>query len=318
MAANTVTVYASGSFASKGSLGAWIQASLAKKGLNTQWVSFGSAGEALNQIALEGKKTRADLVVGIDNGLLPRAREIGLFDPIPKEIWSRVPAELQFDSEHRIVPFDYGYVAILYDSRRTQVPEKISLRDFSRDARFAKRLAIQDPRTSSLGLSFLLWTVALFGEGQFGSFWGDLAKQTLSVSPSWSGAYGLFLKGEVDFVVSYTTSPAYHLEKENNPAIRAIAFPEGHYRQIEGVSLVRYSSRRAQARKWVEFLLSDEVQAKLPSLQWMYPAVAAVPLPASFAQLKVPDKVVSVDPAKLRASRKGWLKEWTAVMVRKP
>jgi hypothetical protein len=35
--------------------------------------------------------------------------------------------------------------------------------------------------------------------------------QTVTVTKGWSEAYGLFLKGESDLVLSYTTSPAYHM-----------------------------------------------------------------------------------------------------------
>lgn len=37
--------------------------------------------------------------------------------------------------------------------------------------------------------------------------WQQLAKKTVTVTKGWSEAYGLFLKGEGDLVLSYTTSP---------------------------------------------------------------------------------------------------------------
>lgn len=38
--------------------------------------------------------------------------------------------------------------------------------------------------------------------------------KTVTVTKGWSEAYGLFLKGESDLVLSYTTSPAYHIIAE--------------------------------------------------------------------------------------------------------
>ena len=42
---------------------------------------------------------------------------------------------------------------------------------FASDVRYRKKLVIQDPRTSSIGLSFLLWTQALFPGKAFDEIW---------------------------------------------------------------------------------------------------------------------------------------------------
>ena len=44
---------------------------------------------------------------------------------------------------------------------------------------------------------------------------------------------GLFLRGEADMVLSYTTSPAYHLIAENDSRFASAQFDRGHYMQIE-------------------------------------------------------------------------------------
>ena len=41
--------------------------------------------------------------------------------------------------------------------------------------------------------------------------WRKLAPKVVTVTQGWSEAYDLFLKGEADMVLSYTTSPAYHI-----------------------------------------------------------------------------------------------------------
>jgi thiamine transport system substrate-binding protein len=53
------------------------------------------------------------------------------------------------------------------------------------------------------------------------------------VTKGWSEAYGLFLKGESDLVLSYTTSPAYHMIEEKKDHYAAANFAEGHYLQVE-------------------------------------------------------------------------------------
>ncbi len=298
-AAETLTVYAYDSFTSKGSLGAAVRDAFEKKsGAKTELVSFPSAGEALNQVALEGKKTRADLVVGVDDSLLARAREMDAFE--------------------KLEPFDYGFLALVYDSRRTTPPPAgTSLRDFASNKAFAKKVVIEDPRTSSIGLSFLLWTRCLFEGAAWEGFWKDFSKQLVTVAPGWSGAYGLFLKKEADFVMSYTTSPAYHVEKEKTDAFHAVIFPEGHYRQTESVGIVRASAKKALAAKWVALLLSDEIQAKVPLTQWMYPVAKSVALPKSFAALPAVPKVLTMDAIQLGKSKREWLRQWTAAVTDK-
>ncbi len=55
----------------------------------------------------------------------------------------------------------------------------------------------------------------------------------MTVTKGWSEAYGLFLKGESDLVLSYTTSPAYHIIEEKKDNYAAANFSEGHYLQVE-------------------------------------------------------------------------------------
>ena len=46
--------------------------------------------------------------------------------------------------------------------------------------------------------------------------WAKLKDRVLTVTPGWSEAYGLFTKGEAPMVLSYTTSPAYHMIAEKH------------------------------------------------------------------------------------------------------
>jgi thiamine transport system substrate-binding protein len=309
-----VVVYAYDAFTGKGSLAELVQAEFQKQhGGKCRIVGFPNAGEALNQIALEGRATKADILVGVDEGLLARARGLGAFEKASMESAKAIDPSLQFDSNGQFLPFDYGYLSFVYDSSRTKPPEGLSLKDFSTRPEYKKSLAVQDPRTSSTGMSFLIWTRLAFGDGT-GAFWKSLFNQILTIAPGWSGTYGLFLKGEAKFVVSYTTSPAYHIEKEKKENFRALVFPEGNYRQTEGVALVRHSSRKEWASKWIDTLLSAEVQKALPTYQWMYPARAGVELPASFSKLPKVTKVLVADADEVQKKKSEWLREWTTVV----
>ena len=66
---------------------------------------------------------------------------------------------LQIDQEYRVTPFDYGYIAFVYDSERIQEPPQ-SLEDLTAP-RFRNRIVIENPKTSSPGLSMLHWTISV-------------------------------------------------------------------------------------------------------------------------------------------------------------
>ncbi len=89
------------------------------------------------------------------------------------------------------------------------------------------KILIQDPRSSTPGLGLLLWVKAAYGD-EAPAIWAGLADNIVTVTKGWSEAYGLFLEGEADMVLSYTTSPAYHLIAEEDASKRAAIFDEGH------------------------------------------------------------------------------------------
>ena len=130
------------------------------------------------------------------------------------------------------LPYDYGYFAFVYNSERLPDPPT-SLRQLIEDEQ-GPTLLIQDPRTSISGLALVLWVQAVYGD-RSGEVWEALAPNILTVTKDWSTSYGLFTDGEADMVLSYTTSPAYHMFAEEDFTKKAAIFPEGHYFRVETV-----------------------------------------------------------------------------------
>jgi hypothetical protein len=119
------------------------------------------------------------------------------------------------------LPFDWGYFAFVHDTSLENVPG-----DFEALAASDVSIVIQDPRSSTPGLGLVMWVQAAYGD-RAGEIWAGLADNIVTVTPGWSEAYGLFLDGEADMVLSYTTSPAYHLIAEEDPSKAAAAFARG-------------------------------------------------------------------------------------------
>jgi thiamine transport system substrate-binding protein len=278
-------------------------------------IAFSSAedGAALySKLKLEGPSTKADVVVGLDDNLMGEAQASGLFAPHEMAVEAlSLPAPWTSKS---FIPYDWGYFAFVYDSTKLSSPPK-SLKQLVED-KAGPTVIIEDPRTSTPGLGLLAWVRAVYGD-KAPEAWAALKPRVVTVTKGWSEAYGLFLKGEADMVLSYSTSPAYHIGVEKETKYKAAMFEEGHATQIEVAGLVATSKQQALGRKFLAFLLSEPVQAMLPETNWMYPArTPSTGLPASFSTIAVPAKALISDPSLLAASRRAWIEEWLAAMAR--
>ena len=175
---------------------------------------------------------------------------------------------------------------------------------------------IQDPRSSTPGLGLLLWVKAVYGDAAEAA-WAALNDQIVTVTKGWTEAYGMFLEGEADMVLSYTTSPAYHLIAEEDDSKAALAFEEGNYLQIEVAAKLAQSDQPALADDFLAFMLSDGFQSVIPTTNWMYPAVTPDGgLPAGFESLAAPEKSLIFLGKEADEMRDEALAEWLAAASR--
>lgn len=261
-----------------------------KTGTKVEFVSKGDGGALLSSILTDGKKASADAVIGLDNNSAGQALESGLFIASKPANLAKVDAKYLVDDKNRLLPYDYGNFAFIWDSESGIIPPA-SLEDLTKPE-YAKKIILMDPRTSTPGLGFLAWTEAIYKDG-WKDYWKRLGPSVLAMTPGWDTGYGLFTKGEAPLVLSYSTSPAYHKSYENSERYKALVFAEGHPAQIELAGILGASKHRKEAEKFLDFLLSEEAQALLPETQWMYPANAATVLPPSFSV--VPTDIVTID-----------------------
>ena len=173
---------------------------------------------------------------------------------------------------------------------------------------------IENPKTSSPGLSMLHWTIRVFGEEGYLDYWKKLEPNLLSVTNGWSAAYGMFIKGEAPIVLSYVTSPAYHLEYEKTERYQAVIFREGHYRQIEFAGILKSTKHQKKAQDFIDFMLSEKFQNVIPLTNWMFPIIQYQPLPNSFRIVPHPKKAYELNAAQVYQNNPKWLKEWSRAM----
>ena len=278
-------------------------------GCDLVFQSAGDGAAMLARLMLEGARTDVDVVLGLDTNLMHAAAESGLF--APHGISPTLDLPIAWD-DPRFLPFDWGWFAFVYDtSRLPEAPDSF-------EALIASDLSvvIQDPRSSTPGLGLLMWVQAAYGE-RAAEIWQGLAPRILTVTPGWSEAYGLFLNGEADMVLSYTTSPAYHRIAEGDASKAAAVFAEGHYLQVEVAGRLAASDQPDLAARFLHFMLSDAFQSQIPTTNWMYPAVLPDGgLPDGFETLAQPGISLLYTPAEAADLRDAALSDWRNALAR--
>lgn len=308
-----LTVYTYGSFTSEYGPGPLVKERFeAECGCTLEWVVSDDAGTLLSRLKLEGEGTRADVVLGLDTNLMAEAAETGLFQPHGLDAANlTLPVDW---TDEVFLPFDWGWFAFVYDETRLEAPP-VSLKGLVEEGD-GPTIVIQDPRTSTPGLGLLLWMREVYGNDA-GEAWRTLAPKVVTVTQGWSEAYGLFLEGEADMVLSYTTSPAYHISAEGEEKYKAAIFTEGHVLQVEVAGIAANTDAPDLARDFIRFMLTEPFQSAIPEHNWMYPAETPEGgLPASFEQLGKPETSLLPTSETVAANRRAWVDEWLAAMSR--
>lgn len=303
----TLTVYTYSSFVGKYGPGKTIEERFeAQCGCDLEFVASDDAGSLVGRLRLEGVSTRADIVLGLDMNLAAEAKALDLFTAHGQDV-SGLSLPTPW-TDRDFLPFDWGYLAFVYDETKVSAPPT-SLRQLVEDPK-GPRIVLQDPRTSAPGLGFLLWMRSVFGD-ETDVAWTRLKPRVVTFTRGWSQAYGLFLKGEADMVLSYSTSPAYHIEAEKKTNFKAARFTEGHYLHVELAGATKTSKQPELAKRFLAFVLSDGFQAAIPKGNWMMPAkTPASGLPASFSTLIQPSTPLLFSPDEVRANRRAWTDSW--------
>ncbi|MEO7586789.1 MAG: thiamine ABC transporter substrate-binding protein [Arachnia sp.] len=296
-----------------------LKASFAEKtGLDVTYVAPGDGGALVNQLILTKDAPLGDVVFGIDNSFSSRAVDEGIIAPYDSPALPRTST--QFDAPD-LTPIDFGDVCLNADSRwfaEKNLPVPTTLEDLVKPE-YKDLLVVTNPASSSPGLSFLLTTIASEGEDGYLDYWGRLVDNGVKVVQGWSDAYytefsGADGKGPRPLVVSYATSPAYTVTADGSQST-TVALLGTCSRQVEYAGVIKGAQNEEGARKFIDFLLSDEVQSSIPETMYMYPVtdVALPPEWEKFAPLS--DHFLSIDPDRISSERDTWIKAWTAKVI---
>lgn len=274
-------------------------------GCTVEFVAADSSIGTLRRVQLEGDSTPADLIVGLDTAIAGEARDTGLF----------AEHGLVFDdltlpyawNDKTFVPFDYAHFAFVYDTDKVANPPKSFKELIAMPDDF--KIAIQDPRSATPGLGLVLWIRAAYGD-EAPAIWEGLKPHILTVTREWSESYNLFLEGEADMALSYTSSPVYHVVEDGDDTIKAALFSEGHLAQTEVAGVLKSSKHKALAIQFLEYLTSGAGQKVIPTTNWMFPVVnLGDQLNPAFGALPQPAETLTLTDADIEANSAAWIDE---------
>jgi thiamine transport system substrate-binding protein len=324
----TVTVVSHDSFAASDAV---LAAFTKQTGYKVKVLRGGDAGAAVNQAILTKDHPRGDVFFGVDNTLLSRALDNGLFDPYTAKGLDQVAQDVQLDAaRHRVTPIDSGDVCVNYDrawfaSHHVAPPQTFA--DLVKPA-YKNLLVTENVSTSSPGLAFLLGSAATYGDGGWQGYWKQLKSNGVEVVDSWEQAYndrfsgssaGKQAKGDRPLVVSYASSPpAEVVGVSPEPAQSPVGVATGTcFRQIEFAGLLHGAKNTAGGQALIDFMLGKTFQQDMPLQMYVDPVRKDAVEPPVFVKYGAKiENPATLPPDKIAADRDDWVGAWNSIVLK--
>ncbi|KKD04299.1 thiamine ABC transporter substrate-binding protein [Streptomyces sp. WM6386] len=324
----TVTLVSHNSWAvSKSVLAAFEKES----GYKVKVLEDGDAGQAVNKAILTKDNPQGDVFFGVDNTLLSRALDNGLFQSYEAKGSDLILPEYRVDEDrHRVTPIDTGDICVNYDKAyftEHKLDPPSSFDDLIKPA-YKNLLVTENASTSSPGLGFLLGTAAKYGDSGWEGYWTKLKANGVKVVDGWEQAYneefsgsagGKKAKADRPLVVSYASSPpAEVIYADPKPTTAPTGVAEGTcFRQVEYAGLLSNAGNGKGGKALLDFMLTKQFQDDMPLNMFVYPVREAAEVPQEFKQYgpqaKDPE---TLDPAKIAGNRDQWVKSWTSLVLK--
>ncbi|MFD7434486.1 thiamine ABC transporter substrate binding subunit [Streptomyces sp. NPDC059861] len=302
-----------------------------QSGYEIRVLKDGDAGQAVNKAVLTKDNPQGDVLFGVDNTLLSRALDNGLFQPYQAKGADLVLPEYRADQEqHRVTPVDTGDICVNYDkayfSERKLAPPK-TLDDLAEPA-YKNLLVTENASTSSPGLGFLLGTAAEYGDDGWADYWKKLKANGVKVVDGWEQAYneefsgsasGRKAGGDRPLVVSYASSPpAEVLFADPKPKTAPTGVAMGTcFRQVEYAGLLSNAKNPEGGKALLDFMLTKQFQDDMPLNMFVYPVREAAQVPQEFVKFgPQAEDPQTMDPAKIAENRDEWVKAWTSLVLK--
>ena len=237
------------------------------------------ADQLIERLKSEGENSPADLLVTVDAGRMQRAKGAGLLKPLASTVLEeRVPEALR-DSEGNWYAYTVRARVILYSKERVK-PDEIKTYEDLADPKWKGRLLI---RSSSSGYNQSLLASIIAANGEERAEEGARAVVANFARPPQGGDREQ-IKGVASGLADVCVSNTYYLGlllNSKDPAEReaaskvAVLFPNqdgrGTHINVGAAGLTKHAKNVDNAKLYLEFLTSPEVQKLLANGTYEYP-----------------------------------------------
>ena len=317
----TLQVATYSSFTGKGTAGNWLKSAFEKRRSNVT-VEFLTPENGVNQYvqrAKQGAPIDADLYVGLNTAELVRIRK-KLDEPLFRSVGGRldgldrVKKPLRIDPQGRAVPYDTGYISLVYNANAVQEPKTFGS---LLESRYEGDLITENAQQSDPGRAFLLWSVITQGEENYLDYWKKLLDNGVTVLADWEPAYQAYTNGEAPMVVSYSTDQVYYHGPDVDISKHQIGFLNDQgYANPETMALFESADNPQLGRQFMEFVLTERAQSNIAVKNVQFPAVRGVTPSQEFAKYaKEPPEVVTHSYDELAGSVETWVEEWSRLVA---
>jgi thiamine transport system substrate-binding protein len=301
-------------------------------GYSVEFILADDAGGILNQLMLTKGKPQADLAIGLDNTYMQTAIDFCLLKPHNIEI-KNLQGHLSTTFDSIGVPFDYGYVCLNLDSTQLNenLTEPTTIDDLTQ-IEWRGKVSIPSPLTSSPGRAFFFSTLMNYDYNieRTLKWWTSMKQNDLIITTGWtesyeihySGGYGVWTEGHIGdaaITVSYCHSPGVEAYfSENSTVSTAILYEHTHFKQIEYATMLNGQVNSDAAKKFIQFLLTSEINQKMPTSNYMYSVLNHTDLPAESGykwNSPTPQTELSFDQQKCELTIDELLMKWSEVML---
>ena len=246
------------------------------------------ADQLVARIRSEGANSPADVFVTVDVTRLARAAQAGILQPHASQaVDQRVPANLR-DPDGLWFGITMRGRVIMYDKQAGR-PEGLNRYEDLADPRFRGQICV---RASNHPYNVALATSVLAADGEAATeAWARGIAANLARPPQGGDRdqFRALPSGQCRIAVSNTYYLG-HVGRSDRPEDRAlferigVIFPNqgagdrGTHVNVSGAALVRTAPNAAAARRFLEFLVSDQAQEILAQGNMEYPAVPGAPM----------------------------------------
>ncbi len=259
----------------------------------------------VNKLRVEKERTLADLFLSNDAGNLQVGSDLGLFQPVSKQVAEMIPENLR--------AADNSWIGLSARARVLVVNTNVKGLEFVdsifdlADPRLKNRLAI----TNSTNGSFIAGTTVYMeksGKEKVANWLkGIKANAGDGVFNKHSKVVKAVASGKRDVGLVNHYYIYRHLVKHPDAPIRIVIPDQGENDigvawNVAGVAVSKFTDQKMQAEKFIEFLVSEEGQKLFAEMNMEYPARVGVPAAAEIPALSS-QKIADVPMSRLGQQR---------------